>query len=116
MLIRWILIPVFVLVICTFIGLYRGRGRGGAIDRAAVPPDHLDVLFYVLIVLLIETRHAGLIALVLACAYALLRVVPRFDTRSSAAAWKRPADTASIIVLLAMWVIFLLEVLFPNLM
>src|SRR5215471_5014421 len=110
MLIRWILIPVFVLVVCTFIGLYRTRGRGGAFDRTAAPPDHLDVLFYVLIVLLIATRHADLIALVLACAYALLRVVPRFDTRSNAAAWKRPADTASIIVVLAMWVIFALEV------
>jgi hypothetical protein len=111
MLIRWILIPVFVLVFCTFIGLYRARGRGGAVDRAALPPDHLDVLFYVLIALLIETRHADLIALILACVYAVLRVFPRFDTRSNSAAWKRSADTVSILVLFVMWVIYLLEVL-----
>jgi hypothetical protein len=111
MLIRWILVPVFVLVFCTFIGLARVRGRAGAIDRAAIPPDHLDVLFYVLIALLIETHHADLIALILACIYVVLRVVPRFDTRSSAAAWKRSADTVSIIVLFVMWVVFLLEVL-----
>jgi hypothetical protein len=110
MLIRWILIPVFVLVFCTFIGLYRAGVRNRAVDRAAVVPDMLDVLFYVLIVLLIETRHADLIALILACVYVVLRVVPRFDTRSNAG-WRRSADTVSVIVLLAMWVIFLLEVL-----
>jgi hypothetical protein len=109
MLIRWILIPVFVLVACTFIGLYRARGRGDAIPAA--PPDLLDVLFYVLVAFLIATRHADLIAFVLACVYALLRVVPRFDTRRNAADWRRTADTASVIVLFAMWVIFAIEVL-----
>jgi hypothetical protein len=111
MLIRWILIPVFVLVACTFIGLYRARGHGNAVDRTAAPPDLLDVLFYVLVAFLIATRHADLIAFVLACVYALLRVVPRFDTRRNAADRKRTADTVSVIVLFAMWVIFAIEVL-----
>ena len=111
MLIRWILIPVFVLVACTFIELYRARGRGDAIDRTTAPPDLLDVLFYVLVAFLIATRHADLIAFVLACVYALLRVVPRFGTRRNAADWNRTAEAASVIVLFAMWAIFAIEVL-----
>ncbi len=107
MLIRPILIPVFVLVACTFIALYRARGRGGAIDRTAAPPDLLDVLFYVLVAFLIETRHADLIALVLACIYVLMRVIPLFELRGSAA---RNLDVVGVIVLFAMWVIFALEV------
>ena len=108
MLIRPILIAVFVLVACTFIALYRAGERRDA--RAGAVPDLLDVLFYVLVAFLIETRHADLIELVLACVYVLMRVIMMFELHGRVSAPRRSIDLVGLIVLLAMWVIYALEV------
>lgn len=109
MLIRPILITVFVLVACTFALIYRANSRGGrGVDRA--PPDLFDVLFYVLVAFLIETRHADLIQLVLACVYVLTRIIEMFGLHDRVSAPRRTVDVVGAVVLAAMWVIFVLEV------
>ncbi|MDH8174098.1 hypothetical protein QIG29_26955, partial [Klebsiella pneumoniae] len=61
MMIQMILLPTFVLVGLTLLVLF-WRGRDGT--RPAVDGDwfgyHLHTLFYVVVVLAIETRHADL--------------------------------------------------------
>jgi hypothetical protein len=106
MLIRPILIAVFVLVACTFVALFRAGERR---DVRAFP-DLLDVLFYVLVALLIETRHADLIELILACVYVLMRVILMFDLHGRVQAGARTIDLVALVVLAAMWVVYALEV------
>ena len=115
MLIQYILIPVFVLVARTFVLLYWARdARGGAPDarRDALLVDPFDVLFYVLVAYLIPTRHADLIALLLACIYAVLRIVQAgFDLRGNVSAWSGQVGVVARVVLLIMWVVFAVEIL-----
>jgi hypothetical protein len=111
MLIQYILIPVFILVVRTFVLLYAARrGRGDA-RRDGLLVDPFDVLLYVLVAYLIPTRHANLIMVALACAYAVLRIVQAgFDLRGSTAAWSGPAGEAARVVLLVMWIWFAAQI------
>ena len=115
MLIQAILIPVFILVACTFVLLYWGReARGGAPDarRDALIVDPFDLLFYVLVAYLIPTRHANLIMVVLAFIYVVLRVVQGgFVRRDVTAGWGRHAGVVARVVLFVMWIWFAAEIL-----
>ncbi len=115
MLIQLILIPVFVLVACTFGLLYFGRdSRGGAPDarRDALLVDPFDILFYVLVAYLIPVRHADLIMVVLAWVYAVLRIVQGgVVLRGSTAKWSGQAGVVARVVLLIMWVVFAVEII-----
>ena len=115
MLTQAILIPVFVLVACTFGLLSAARdGRPGAPDarRDARLVDPFDLLFYVLVAYLIPTRHANLIMVALACVYAVLRIVQAgFDLRRNASAWSSQAGVVARVVLLIMWVVYAVEIL-----
>jgi hypothetical protein len=115
MLIQAILIPVFILVACTFGLLYWGRdARGGAPDarRDALTVDPFDLLFYVLVAYLIPTRHAGVDMVVLAWIYAVFRIVQGgFGLRGKGASWSGQAGVVARVVLLIMWVVFAVEIL-----
>ena len=106
-----ILLSVFVLVLVAFFMLYRGRdARSGAVELRGF--DQFDLLFCVLVALLIETRHADLIAVVLAWAFVILRIVGAgLVLRRETASWNGQASLVAYIVLFAMWVIFALEIL-----
>jgi hypothetical protein len=114
MMIQAILIPVFILVACTFGLFYAARDRRGAPDarRDALLVDPFDLLFYVLVAYLIPLRHAGVDMVVLAWIYAVLRVVQGgFVVRDAAAAWGRHAGVVARVVLLIMWVVFAVEII-----
>jgi hypothetical protein len=116
MLTQAILIPVFVLVACTFGLLYTARdGRPGAPDarRDALLVDPFDLLFYVLIAYLIPTRHANLIMVLLAWVYAVFRILQGgfVVLRGNAATWSRHAGVVARVILLVMWVVFAIEIL-----
>jgi hypothetical protein len=110
-----ILIPVFVLVACTFGLLYAAQGgRPGAPDarRDSVLVDPFDLLFYVLVAYLIPTRHANLIMVVLAWIYALFRIIQGgFVLRGNAPSWSGQAEVIARVLLLIMWVVFAVEIL-----
>lgn len=113
MLIQAILIPVFILVACTFVRLYAARDTGrGTPDaqRDALLVDPFDLLFYVLVAYAIPTRHAALDMVVLAWIYAVLRVVRLgFDLRGTTA-HSGLAGVVARVVLLIMWVVFAVEI------
>jgi hypothetical protein len=115
MLVQYILIPVFILVACTFVLLYWGRdAAGGAPDarRDAGVVDPFDLLFYVLVAYLIPTRHANVDMVVLAWVYAVFRVIQGgVVLRGNAPAWTRHAGVVARVVLLIMWVVFCVEIL-----
>ncbi len=115
MLTQAILIPVFVLVACTFALLYFARdGRPGAPDarRDALLVDPFDLLFYVLVAYLIPTRHANLIMVLLAWVYAAFRIIQGgFVLRANVSSWSGQAGVVSRVVLLIMWVVFAVEIL-----
>jgi hypothetical protein len=115
MLIQAILIPVFVLVACTFGLLYAARdGRPGAPDarRDALLVDPFDLLFYVLVAYLIPTRHANLIMVLLAWVYAVFRIIQGgFVLRANVSSWSGHAGVVARVILLIMWVVFAVEIL-----
>jgi hypothetical protein len=115
MMIQAILIPVFVLVACTFGLLYAARdGRPGVPDprRDALLVDPFDLLFYVLIAYLIPVRHADLIMTVLAWIYAVFRIIQGgFVLRGNTSGWSGQAGVVARVVLLIMWVVFAVEIL-----
>ena len=115
MLTQAILIPVFVLVACTFGLLYTARdGRPGAPDarRDALLVDPFDLLFYVLVAYLIPTRHANLIMVLLAWVYAIFRILQGgFVLRGNASTWSGHAGVVARVILLIMWVVFAVEIL-----
>jgi hypothetical protein len=115
MLTQYILIPVFILVACTFVRLYWGRdARGGAPDarRDVGLVDPFDLLFYVLVAYLIPTRHANVDLVVLAWIYAVLHFVEiGLALRGGNASWGRTAGVVARVVLLIMWVVFAVEIL-----
>ena len=132
-----ILIPLFVQVALTFGLLFwmawrrGGDVRGGAVDLHKVAlrepgwparttqvafaysnQFELPVLFYVLVALLIATKHADLIMVVLAWVFVLTRImqagihVTFNDVRRRGLAFG-----AGVLVLLVMWVIFAIRTL-----
>jgi hypothetical protein len=136
--IQAILLPLFVQVALTFFLLFwTGRARVAAVRRGDVHPRdialrqpnwpkqetqisnayhnqlELPVLFYVLTVLAIITRHADLLFVALAWLFVVLRLVHAYVHLTSNHVGRRFAVfAASALVLLIMWVIFAVRLLF----
>lgn len=112
MMLQMILLPTFVLAGLTFLVLF-WRGRD-----AAKPADsdwftyHLHTLFYVVVVLAIETRHADLIMVLLAWVFAVLQVFQAGFLVTAANSRGSLFFISGALVLLAMWLYFAIRVLF----
>jgi len=135
--IQAILLPLFVQVALTFFLLFwTGRARVAAVRRGDVHPRdialresnwpkqetqianayhnqlELPVLFYVLTILAIITRHADLLFVVLAWVFVILRLAHAYIHLTSNHVGRRfAAFAASVVVLLVMWVIFILQIM-----
>lgn len=111
MMIQMLLLPTFVLVGLTFLVLF-WRGNDG--PKAAASSDglgyHLHTLFYVLVALAIQTRHADLVVVLLAWVFVALQIFQAGFLAPSANG--RGLFIASALVLLAMWVYFAIRILF----
>lgn len=134
--IQAILLPLFVQVALTlFLLFWTGRARVAAVRRGDVHPRdialrqpnwpkqetqianayhnqlELPVLFYVLTILAIITRHADLLFVVLAWVFVILRLGHAYIHLTSNHLGRRfAAFAASAVVLLVMWVIFILQI------
>lgn len=111
MLVQMILVPTFVLVGLTFLLLFwsgSGRPKPAEGDWFAY---HLQMLFYVLVVLAIQTRHADLILVMLAWVFVVLQV---FQAGFLITANSRGSlfFISGALILLAMWLYFAIRVLF----
>jgi hypothetical protein len=116
MLVQMILVPTFVLVALTLLQFFwAGRsapaGRAEPVDGGRFA-DLLHVLFYVLIVLAIQTRHADLIIVLLAWVFVVLQIFRAGFLISSVKSDGSLFFTASALVMLAMWLYFAIRVLF----
>jgi hypothetical protein len=132
-----ILLPVFVQVLLTFVLLLRTlslrvpalraghlRVDDAALDDAAFPPAarqasnafknqfELPVLFYVLVILAMQTRQADILFLVMAWIFVVSRLVHAYiHTSSNAMAQRGLAYAVGAIVLMLMWLIYALLLL-----
>lgn len=137
MTIRFVLLPLFVEVLLTF-GLYfwmawlrtsliRSRAvhpRDIALREPNWPPHALKIanaahnqleipmLFYVLTILSIMTRHADVIFVVLAWIFVLSRLAHAYvHTTSNIIMQRGPLFGIGLLVLLIMWLIFIVRIL-----
>jgi hypothetical protein len=132
-----VLLPLFVEVILTIVlmlrmGALRGRDfRTGAVKPQAVAlrepnwPERtaqaansfsnqfeLPVLFYVLTILEWVTRHAGLLFVVLAWVFVILRVVHAYvHVTSNIVRLRGAVYSAGAVVLVVMWLIYIVQVM-----
>ena len=137
MLIEAILIPTFVQVALTFallirMAMLRGHDvRTGAVDLRKVAlrePSwptrttqvaysysnqfELPVLFFVLVCLLIPTRHADLISVVLAWIFVLSRIVQAgIHITYNHAGHRGAAFSVGVVALILMWIVFAVHIL-----
>src|SRR5499426_4639896 len=135
--IQAILLPLFVQVALTFFLLFwTGRARVAAVRRGDVHPRdialreqnwpkqetqianayhnqlELPVLFYVLTILAIITRHADLLFVLLAWLFVVLRLVHAYIHLTSNRLGRRFAVfAAGFLVLAIMWLIFIVRIL-----
>ncbi|MFA6265102.1 MAG: MAPEG family protein [Pseudolabrys sp.] len=135
--IKMILLPLFVQVALTFaVLIWMARSRIGALKAGQVkmgdialgqtawPPKvqqisnnyhsqlQLPVLFYVLTILAIVTRHADLIFVVLAWLFVISRIVhATIHCTTNYMRHRFNAFAAGFFILLAMWVIFAVDIL-----
>ena len=135
--IQTILLPLFVEVVLTFVLLFWMAGaRVAAVRRGDVHPHdvalrepswpkqetqianayhnqlQLPVLFYVLTILAIVTRHADLLFVVLAWIFVVLRLAHAYVHVTSNRLGRRFAVfAAGAVVLVVMWAIFILRIL-----
>ncbi len=104
MMIQMILLPTFVLVGLTFLVLF-WRGRDAT--KPAANGDwfgyHLHALFYVVVVLAIETRHADLIMVTLAWVFVVLQVFQAGFLVTAANSRGSLFFVSCALILLAMW-------------
>ena len=134
---RAVLLPLFVEVILTFLlmlrmgMLRRADYHSGAVKQQDIAlreqkwPRHtaqvansysnqfeLPVLFYVLTILAWNTRHAGIVFVVLAWLFVIFRLFQAYVHVTSNNVRQRGAFfAASALVLMIMWAIFIVEVL-----
>jgi hypothetical protein len=134
---RFVLLPLFVEVLLTFalmLGMmyFRGsslsRGETRFEDIAMREPNwpvranqfayafgnqfELPVLFYVLTILSIVTRHADLLFVVLAWVFVILRIMQAgVHVTSNVVRWRGAFYGLGALVLLAMWLIFIVRIL-----
>lgn len=112
MMIQMILVPTFVLVGLTFLVLF---WRGSVATKPASDDwfgYYLHTLFYVVVVLAIETRHADLIMVLLAWVFVVLQVFQAGFLVSNASSRGSMFFISGALILLAMWVYFAIRVLF----
>jgi len=133
-----VLLPLFAQVALTFVLLFwMGTARVGAIKRKETrmsdvalgqlnwPPRvqqisncyasqfQVPVLFYVLFILVIVTRHADLLFVVLAWVFVLMRVLHAYiHTGTNYVPHRFNAFLAGVVVLLVMWIIFMVRIVF----
>ncbi len=131
-----ILLPLFVEVILTFVLLFWAAPlRSHALRSGAVRPEdialrqpnwpkratqvansygnqfELPVLFYVLTILALVTRKAGIVFLVLAWIFVVFRLLHAFvHTTSNKVNVRGPLFGVSAVVLAVMWFIYIIEV------
>jgi hypothetical protein len=136
--IQAVLLPLFVQVALTsFLLFWTGRARVAAVRRGDVHPRdialresnwpkretqignayhnqlELPVLFYVLTILAIITRHADLLFVMLAWLFVVLRLAHAYIHLTSNRLGRRFAFfAAGFLVLLVMWLIFAVRLLF----
>ena len=132
-----ILAPLFVLVALTFVLLFwTGNVRVAAVRRGDIHPRdvalrepnwgkretqianayqnqlELPVLFYVLTILAIVTRHADLVFVLLAWVFVVLRLIHVYvHVTSNSLSRRFAAFAASAIVLTIMWAIFMVRIM-----
>jgi hypothetical protein len=135
--IQAVLLPLFVEVVLTFVLMFWMAGaRFAAVRRGDVRPRdvvlgepnwpkqetqianayhnqlQLPVLFYVLTILAIVTRHADLLFVVLAWIFVVLRLAHAYIHVTSNRLGRRFAVfAAGAVVLVVMWAIFILRIL-----
>jgi hypothetical protein len=134
---QMILAPLFVQVLLTLVVAYmlaghrmRAAMRGEVPDRAALreptwPPHvrqvennylnqfELPVLFYVLTILAIITRHADLFFVLMAWVFVVLRIFHAYvHLTSNVLRVRGMLFVAGAIVLTIMWVVFIVRILF----
>jgi hypothetical protein len=115
--VRWVLLPVFVLVGLTFAVLLgtsgaRSKARSGARPAEASGLFDLPMLFYVLIALAFPLRHTDLVIVALSWVFVICCFVNAGMLVSSDSAGQRgTAWYAGALVLFAMWVYFALRIL-----
>lgn len=113
MMIQMVLLPTFVLVGLTFLVLFWRENDGTKPaangDRFSYP---LHMLFYVLVVLAIETRHADLIVVLLAWVFVVLQVFQAGFLVTMANSRGSLFFISGALILLAMWLYFAIRVLF----
>jgi hypothetical protein len=114
--IQWVLLPLFVHVIMTFLlpilmgGLRGTPAPGGEVYARAWL--HLPLLFYVLTILAQMTRMADLLFVLLAWVFVVLQILDALGTVSGRGNGRRAMLLpASALVLALMWAIFILRVL-----
>ena len=133
--IQFVLLPLFVQVLLTFVVMYTLAGRRfGAVRAGALkgpvalrepnwPPRalqaeysyqnqfELPVLFYVLTILSIMTRHADLLFVLLAWVFVTLRVLHAYvHLTNNKLNFRGPLFIAGGIVLSIMWIIFMIRI------
>lgn len=137
--IQAVLLPLFVLVVLTFVLLFwAGHLRVGAVRRGEVrvrdialresnwgPREtqitnayhnqlELPLLFYVLTILAWITKQADLLFVVLAWVFVVLRLLhAAIHVTSNHVGRRFAAFAASVIVLMIMWLIFIVRILMP---
>jgi hypothetical protein len=119
--VRFVLLPVFVLVGLTFALLLwtsRTRTQAGETRSGDVAPGQqnwqfgLPVLFYILIALALPLRHADLVIVLLSWVFVVTQFahagifVTSNDVGQRGMAW-----SAGVLVLFAMWLYFALKIL-----
>jgi hypothetical protein len=132
-----VLLPLFVEVILTFVlmlrmgALRRADYRSGAVkaqDVALREPlwprptaqaanafsnqFELPVLFYVLTILAWDTRHAGVLFVVLAWIFVIFRVLHAYvHVTSNVVRYRSTFFSIAAVVLMIMWALYIIEVL-----
>jgi hypothetical protein len=135
--IQAVLLPLFVEVILTFVLMLRmGALRSADYRSGVVTADkialrqpnwpqlttqtansfsnqfELPVLFYVLTILSWDTRHAGVVFVVLAWIFVICRVLQAYvHVTGNNVTWRARFYSAGAVVLMVMWAIFIVEIL-----
>jgi len=82
------------------------------VDNAAHNQLETPVLFYVLTILAIITRHADLLFVVLAWVFVLIRIAHAYvHVTSNRVALRGPLFGLALMVLIVMWLIFIVRIL-----
>ena len=108
-----ILLPLFVDVVLTFVLM----SRLGVLCTAQAANTHpnqfeLSVLFYVLTILALFTRHAGFLFVILAWVFVIVRVLQAYGHWNADVLRLRGTSVSiAMVVLMIMWAIYIIEML-----